>query len=310
MRRKLGLMMLMGLVVGTAGTVQAETKAVNFADPPLLWAGTVLVPVRELLAATAPDATLTWDAATQTAVVARGPASLSMVLGSVTAQRDTGPETLPVAPATHHDTFYAPLRSLAGVLGLAVGYEGGAAPHLTLSSGPDSWNFPAPRQEQVRLIYAGPTLSPGFDMGVNTSEGRTDWMTDHQGFMEASYPDGQTWGAIFIVTGKVTGEMDNRETTDASGFKYLALDLKGAAGGEKVSVGIKTPTDPDNGQEPKHVAGGLTTNWQTVSIPLAGLVGNGYPKSRFGKLYVVCELVFEPGTPAETIFFRNIRFEK
>jgi hypothetical protein len=309
MRKTLGVLMLVWLVVGAGGGARADAKPLGFQHAPLLWGGTVLVAVRELLAATTPDATLAWDATTETAVVKYGQSSLSMQMGTVAAQRETGPVTLPAAPVSHADTLYAPLRSLAAVLGLAVSYEAGAAPRMTLTRGADTWAFPAPPEGQVLLVYAGTTLSPGFDMGVATGGGRADWVTDHEGYMEAAYPAGQQWGAIFLTKGPPSGDEDFRQTLDASSFNYLVLDLKGAAGGEKVALGVKTASDPDNGLEPKHPVGDLTTNWQTVSVPLAELVrAPKYPADRFGKLYVVCELVF--GRDAETIFFRNVRFEK
>jgi hypothetical protein len=162
----------------------------------------------------------------------------------------------------------------------------------------------------VRKIYVGETLSEGYDMGVNTSGGITDWVTDQHGYMQCNYPPGQDWGAVFITTIPLTGVVGDREPKDFSAYDYLALDLKGGAGGERVSIGVKTHTDPDNGLEPKFVADNLTTDWVTYKIPLSDLVREpNYPASRFQTLYVVCELVFEPGTPAETVCFRNVQFE-
>jgi hypothetical protein len=161
-------------------------------------------------------------------------------------------------------------------------------------------------------VYDGATLSPGFDMGVNTSGGLTNWVTANpQGYMVCAYPSGQSWGSIFIVAGTVTPSGSPRTTYDYSSYNYLALDLKGASGGELVSVGVKTDTDPDNGDEPLYAVPQLTTSWQTFKIPLTSLVNAlaGYPATRFSHLYVVCELVFLTGS-AETIYFRNVQYEK
>jgi hypothetical protein len=129
--------------------------------------------------------------------------------------------------------------------------------------------------------------------------------------MQCDYPAGQDWGAVFITTYPLTGDVGKRKPKDFSAYGYLVLDLKGAQGGEPVSIGVKTHTDPDNGQEPKFVVRDLTTDWTTFQIPLSDLVREpSYPASRFNTLYIVCELVFESGTPAETVFFRNVRFEK
>jgi len=159
-------------------------------------------------------------------------------------------------------------------------------------------------------VYSGSALSPGFDMGVNTSGGLTNWVTDEHGDMNCAYPSGQQWGAVFLTVGTPTSDTSSRKTIDVSAYSYLALDLKGASGGERVSIGVKTEADPDNGLEPKYVASNLTTSWQTIKIPLTSLVsGPNYPMSRFSHLYVVCELVFDPDLP-ETVFFRNVEFLK
>ncbi|HLK56575.1 MAG TPA: hypothetical protein VKU00_08425 [Chthonomonadaceae bacterium] len=156
------------------------------------------------------------------------------------------------------------------------------------------------------IIYVGTALSSGYDMGINTSGGQTNWVTDQHGYMDCAYPAGQQWGAIFITAGKVG---NNPPTTyDYSSYNFLVLDLKGAVGGEQASVGVKTESDPNNGQEPLFVASNLTTSWQTFKIPLSSLIaGSTYPSSRFSHLYVVCELVFT-GSP-ETISFRNVQYE-
>jgi len=169
----------------------------------------------------------------------------------------------------------------------------------------------SPAQQPISgEVYVGQKLSPGLDMGVNTSEGKTDWVTDRNGYMECRYPEGQQWGAVFITVGTPVGPGEHRQTRDYSQFQFLVLELKGGAGGERVAVGVKTDTDLDNGEEPKHLADNLSTDWATIRIPLSELVRKPYyPADRFKRLYVVCELVFEPTFPAEVVYFRNIRFE-
>jgi hypothetical protein len=159
-------------------------------------------------------------------------------------------------------------------------------------------------------VYTGDTLANGFAMGINTSGGLTNWLIDHTGYMECAYPASQAWGAVFITTYPLTSNVGQRNPIDASSYTKLALEMKGAAGGEQVSIGAKTPTDPDNGNEPKYAVGGLTTDWQDIQIPLSALVNEpNYPATRFASLYVVCELVFE-GSAARTVFIRNVRFVK
>ena len=170
---------------------------------------------------------------------------------------------------------------------------------------------PPPALPTLPQVYVGPTLTEGYGMGVDTSGDRTNWVSDRSGYMECRYPSGQDWGAVFVTVGEPTSQRSPRGRLDCSAYSYLVMELRGAAGGEQVSVGVKTDEDPDNGLEPKHEAAALTTSWETVRIPLSTLVREPtYPASRFTRLYVVMELVFEPGTPAETVLFRNIRFEQ
>ena len=89
-------------------------------------------------------------------------------------------------------------------------------------------------------IYYGNNLENGFDMGVDTSEHKTDWVIDRKGYMECRYPEGQAWGAIFITVDKAKNIAAQRKTTDMSKYNFLCVDLKGENGGEKVSIGIKT----------------------------------------------------------------------
>jgi hypothetical protein len=168
---------------------------------------------------------------------------------------------------------------------------------------------PARAQATSGDVCVGATLASGLDMGVNTSGGRTDWVAKRQGFMECVYPAGQQWGAVFITVGPPTSDVSGRGTRDYSAYDSLSLELKGAAGGERVSIGVKTAADPDDGMEPKYVVSDLARDWRTVTIPLSSLVRPPvYPGARHSRLYVVFEIVFEPGTPAETVSFRNVRF--
>lgn len=154
---------------------------------------------------------------------------------------------------------------------------------------------------QPHSIYNGPRLASGYDMGVNTSGNLTDWVTDLDGSMRMDYPPGQSWGAAFITVGPPTDPPSPGQ--DLSSYEALSLELRGEAGGEKVWIGIKDSTDPDNSKETKILVSDLTTEWQTFSFPLSKFV-----TADLTRLYVVTEFVFEIGTPAETVYFRNIRY--
>ena len=152
-------------------------------------------------------------------------------------------------------------------------------------------------------IYVGARLAPGYDMGVDTSGGRTDWVTDMKGYMRMAYPSGQSWGAVFITVGEPTSR--SRPGQDLSNYHALSLELRGEVGGERVWIGIKDDTDRDDGMETRLPVSGLTTEWQTYTFPLSK-----FRTADLSRLYVVIEYVFESGRPAETVYFRNIQYRR
>ncbi len=152
---------------------------------------------------------------------------------------------------------------------------------------------------QTKQVLEGSTLSSGFDMGVNSSGGRTDWLSNEGTSMKMSYPPSQAWGAVFITVGKPTPPP--RPSQDFSAFDTLSVDMKGELGNEKLEIGIKTNDQADDGSEAKKKLA-LTSDWKTYSIPLK-VFGN----TDLRKLYVVSEFVFS-GAESHTVYLRNIRY--
>jgi hypothetical protein len=156
--------------------------------------------------------------------------------------------------------------------------------------------------QQVRSnVLVGGKLTSGFDMGVASSEGRANWVTNDGAHFRLSYPSDQTWGAVFITVGKP--RQPPRPFRDLSAFDVLALELKGGQGGETVDIGIKSNTQPDDGSETK-IPVKLTADWQVYDLPLARFTG-----VELDKLYIVAELVFS-GSEASTVFVRNVSYTK
>jgi hypothetical protein len=149
-------------------------------------------------------------------------------------------------------------------------------------------------------IFVGDTLVTGYDMGVNTSGGLTNWVTVKSGEIFMAYPSGQSFGAVFITEGKPT--QPPRPGKDLSNYHHLSLELRGQEGGESVSIGIKDKKQPDNGSEAKVPVSGLTTDWKPFSFTLSKFTG-----ADLHNLYVVIEFVFAGGTPA-TVCARNIQY--
>jgi LysM repeat protein len=153
----------------------------------------------------------------------------------------------------------------------------------------------------VHCVYAGRTLCAGYDMGVDDSARRRGWVTDLKGFMKMAYPSGLNWGTVFITVGKP--QNPPRPGKDLSAYRTLSIELRGDVGGESVNIGIKDNTDPDDGSERKIRVSNLTTSWQTFTFTLSD-----FTTADVTRLYVVVEFVFEPGWPAQTVYFRNIHY--
>lgn len=152
--------------------------------------------------------------------------------------------------------------------------------------------------EEELPIYVGAELSEGYDIGVNSSTGLTNWLLDLNGYMKMEYPSNQTWGAVFITVGPPTDPP--RPSQDLSSYTTLSVDLKGENGGEELEIGIKDNTDPDDGTETKIKILGLTTEWQTYTFSLLD-----FTTADLTRIYVVVEFVFS-GPDAQTVFFRNV----
>jgi len=154
-------------------------------------------------------------------------------------------------------------------------------------------------QQPPKDVLIGASLTPGFDMGVNSSANNTSWLETEDDHLKMSYPSHQTWGAVFITVGPPTDPP--RPFLDLSAYNTLTIEMKGAQGGERLGIGIKTFTQQDNGSETK-VPVVLTSEWKTYQFPLDRFRGAD-PHS----LYVVTEFVFA-GPSAETVSARNVKY--
>jgi hypothetical protein len=148
-------------------------------------------------------------------------------------------------------------------------------------------------------IYAD-QLTEGYDIGVDSSEGFTDWLTDLDGSMRMEYPSNQDWGAVFITVAPPADY--SRPSVDLSSYNTLSIDLRGEVGGEEIEIGIKDNTDPDDGTETKIRVCNLTTNWQTILIP-----SERFDTADLSNIYVVIEFLFN-GAQAQTVSFNNVKY--
>jgi uncharacterized protein (TIGR03437 family) len=151
---------------------------------------------------------------------------------------------------------------------------------------------------QQRDVMIAGNLTSGFDMGVNTSGGRTDWVSPDNGSLKMAGPPGQDWSAVFVTWGPSVSQ--SRPGTDMSAYATLVVEIRGDPG-KTLQIGIKDKDQADDGNETK-VTVLLTSNWRSYAIPLSR-----FTKAGVNKLYVVAEFVWPAQSPT-TAWVRNIRF--
>jgi len=151
-----------------------------------------------------------------------------------------------------------------------------------------------------RVVLAGTQLSAGFDMGVNSSNNLTNWLSQDStvGAMKMAYPAGQAWGAVFITVGPSINPP--RPGMDFSAYSTLLVEMQGDPG-QTVDIGIKDKNQPDDGTETK-VTVVLTSSWRTYAIPLSSFTG-----ANLSQLYIPAEFVFANGNPI-TAWVRGVRY--
>ena len=149
-------------------------------------------------------------------------------------------------------------------------------------------------------MFVGSKLEKPFDLGIDTSAHQRHWLTASLGVLTMAYPAGQQFGTMLVTAGKPVPP-GNRPSIDLSRYRSFSVDLRAGKDGERVWLGIKDRSQPDNGGE-LTIEETLTTRWTTVALPLS-LFAN----VDLRHLYVVFEVIFQ-GTAAETVQMRNLRY--
>jgi exo-beta-1,3-glucanase (GH17 family) len=157
-----------------------------------------------------------------------------------------------------------------------------------------------PASRLTRTVSDSRGLADFYDIGVDSSNSRQDWLETTSDGMSMTYPAGQAWGAVFVTVGPPVDPP--RPWKDFSSFRTLSVELRGETGGESVEIGIKDATDPDDGTEAKALVSNLSTAWQTYQFPLSM-----FGTADLTHLYVAVEFVFD-GSTAETVYFRDVKF--
>ena len=158
----------------------------------------------------------------------------------------------------------------------------------------------APAVQQDPSIFVDGRLTSGLDLGVDSSERRTEWAEVANGELCMRYPNGQDWGAVFVTVGKPRDPP--RPARDFSGYERLVVEARSSGGRGPVMIGLKDNGDPDDGSESKLPLQGLRESWGEFSFDL-----DQFRTADSKRLYVVSEFVFEGAAPV-TVCVRSIRF--
>jgi len=99
-------------------------------------------------------------------------------------------------------------------------------------------------------VLADGELAPGYHLAVDSGEGRTDWIMEHEGYIECRYPNHGSWGGVFITVGFPAERLEDRQTKDLSGYRFLILDLRGIEAASVSQLGSRrTPTRMADGSQ-------------------------------------------------------------
>jgi hypothetical protein len=148
------------------------------------------------------------------------------------------------------------------------------------------------------VIFDG-KLSAGFDMGLNTANGTTNWATTKGNELCLNYPGGQKWGALFITEGKPKNPP--RTGRDLSTYRQISMELRSQSGKDSIQVGVKDANDPDNGKETLVKIVNIPTKSKKYEFPLSS-----FKTADLKQVYVPLELVF--GSKAANVCVKNIQY--
>jgi exo-beta-1,3-glucanase (GH17 family) len=144
-------------------------------------------------------------------------------------------------------------------------------------------------------------LEPSFNLEVDTSEHRSNWIKSSEGVITLDYPASQQWGLMYISVCKPVPPKQRQFSLNLSAYRSLAFDMRSTTNNQCVNVGIKDWKQPDDGTE-QTVSECPTTQWTRYTQPLAV-----FSHADRTHLYVVFEVILH-GTSSTTIQIRNVRY--
>ncbi|GMK37638.1 hypothetical protein PCCS19_06920 [Paenibacillus sp. CCS19] len=110
-------------VVTPTFKIVIDNEELNLSAPPYVQNGTTMVPFRSIF--TQLGLVVEWDAEHQQVVGRNSERTITLTVGSVTAQINDSTEIMPLAPVIHNGTTYIPLRFVGTASGGKVEFYGG-----------------------------------------------------------------------------------------------------------------------------------------------------------------------------------------
>lgn len=164
----------------------------------------------------------------------------------------------------------------------------------------DSFQNPNVMEQRTVLdVLINGSLMEGFDMGVNTSERKTNWVDNAENEMCMNYPGDRNFGSVFITVGKPSPLP--RKSRDFSQYSKLLIELR-AEPGTVLAIALKDNLDEDEDFKSKYAITVNKAGWNKYEISLL----ENFPSADLKNLYVVTEFIFDK--KPQNVCVRKIQF--
>lgn len=125
-----------------------------------------------------------------------------------------------------------------------------------------------------RKLFDRGVLAWGYDLSIDDSAAKRDWLSQENDLFKISYPNNLSWGIIQMrpIASRINGSKNgciNPEDEEFTQFSTLLFDAKSDRFvQEPMRVGMLDWSFNQNGMEPIDIIPYLTTDWQQIVVPL------------------------------------------
>ncbi|WOJ92866.1 hypothetical protein R0135_13875 [Congregibacter variabilis] len=159
---------------------------------------------------------------------------------------------------------------------------------------------------QPVLVASGGAAHEAYYLGIAVAPGSGSPSFDYSkrvaDELQLKHNGGADWISVYFSVGGVDTVNLGRQGWDFSAFSTLELEMRGALGGEVISVAIKDVDDPDD-RPPISVEITLEKAWRSYKIDLSE-----FSPADLSALNVPLAINFVPATEPATVMIRNARY--